>query len=84
MAKIPLRTPAEYFQHLEQVKEFISEGILVLEKGTCPLEDLPHSKDEPWPSDIIEHIFSCAECKMQFRLWVDTYHGGGEWSAIIP
>ncbi len=28
--KIPLRTVAEYFRHLEQVKKFIPEGILTV------------------------------------------------------
>lgn len=69
-------TPSEYRELARRLREGRD---LRLVRGTCPLEALDSAG--PWPADILEHEFACAECGARFRLWADTYHGRASWSA---
>lgn len=75
---IPIRFPLEYFDLLEQVRGMLGRRSLRLTAGSCDLGDL--HPDAAWPSDQVEHYFSCTGCGQGFRLLIETYHGsGGAW-----
>lgn len=76
--KITIKNPYEYFNLVEQLKEILAKGTLVLIEGNCDLSDL--KSDRPFPNDYIHHIFKCAKCNSKYQLSVETYHGsGGKW-----
>jgi len=79
---IKIINPNEYISIVEQAKNFVVGGILILLNGTCSLDEI--GKGKPWPDDIIRHMFKCTDCGRVFTLGVETYHGsGGEWSVVI-
>jgi hypothetical protein len=71
-----LRTPSQYFKLLAQLKELVREQILDLFSGP-PMEDI--QEGQPWPADVLSHVFRCTGCGQKFALAVDTYHGAGSW-----
>ena len=78
---VRIKQPHEYFDLLRQVRALLVEGTLRLESGNCALDEV--QKDKHWPSDHIEHKFSCSACDQRFRLAVETYHGsGGRWEPV--
>jgi hypothetical protein len=76
-----INEPPDYYRIIEETKSLLAKGILLLVEGNADLEKI--KPGVPWPNDFITHIFRCAACQQQFKLFVETYHGsGGTWEAI--
>ncbi|EPD53697.1 hypothetical protein HMPREF1210_00590 [Paenisporosarcina sp. HGH0030] len=76
--KIPITSPYQYFNLLNQLKAIISQGTLVLIEGNCDINDL--KSGGTWPNDNIYHTFQCEKCTRKYQLSIETYHGSnGEW-----
>ncbi|RKP46787.1 hypothetical protein D7Z26_24365 [Cohnella endophytica] len=76
--RIRIDHPYEYFNIVEQVKEILYVGTLEIIQGNCDFYSL--QKGQPWPGDVLYHIFKCTSCERKFELSVETYHGsGGVW-----
>ena len=75
---IRIEHPYEYFNLVEQIKKYITSGLLSILEGNCDFNDI--SKGNPWTDDVISHTFKCTHCIRTFELTVETYHGsGGNW-----
>ncbi|SEO40930.1 hypothetical protein [Paenibacillus sp. OV219] len=76
--RINIAHPYEYFNIVEQVKEVLKQGTLEIIKGNCDFFSL--QKGQPFPDDVLYHLFKCTSCNRKFELSVETYHGsGGAW-----
>ena len=71
--------PREYRDIAQQLMEIVRQGDFVLLKASCPLREL---FGPVWPGDLLEHIFKCARCGDEFRLFADTWHGSVEWGPV--
>ena len=69
----------EYRAIARRLMEIVGQGRFVLLKASCPLREL---FGPVWPGDLLEHIFRCAKCGDEFRLFADTWHGSVEWGPI--
>ena len=73
---IPIRYPKEYLHMVQQIREFIDGNLLELLSGSPGLDEVANGAWE----DVMHHTFRCTNCKQEFSLTVDTYHGsGGSW-----
>lgn len=71
----------QYYNIVEQIKNMLQEGILLLSEGNCNFSLIDRNK--PFPGDVLYHVFKCASCGCGFELCIETYHGsGGSWEVI--
>ena len=70
------RSPREYLQTVEYIKQLIASGDFSLVSGNCPLDEVK-DKDGQWADDIIYHLIRCETCGQEFSCCVNTYRGGG-------
>ena len=69
------RSPYEYLQCVEYIKELISDGGFDLVEGNCPLDNVKNTNG--WADDIIYHVIRCRKCGQVYSCCVNTYRGGG-------
>lgn len=69
------RSPYEYLQCVEYIKDLLSDGFELVE-GNCPLDEV-RDENGHWADDIIYHVIKCEKCGQVFSCCVNTYRGGG-------
>jgi hypothetical protein len=77
--RVEIENQADLFHRIDEIRQILRQGALVSTDGNCSLADIQPGSQ--WPGDIIEHAFRCVACEQRFELWVDTYHGHGNWHA---
>ncbi len=69
------RSPYEYLQCVEYIKDLIAEGGFELLEGNCSLDEV--KDDNGWADDIIYHAIRCKKCGQVYSCCCNTYRGGG-------
>ncbi|WML46625.1 hypothetical protein RCG23_13270 [Neobacillus sp. PS3-34] len=79
--KITIKEPYQYFNLVDQLKEILIQGNLVIINGNCDFQDVKSGK--ALPNDFIYHTFKCGRCNRKYQLAIETYHGaGGKWDIL--
>lgn len=79
---VKIEHPYEYYNLVNQIKQFIQNGVIIIIESNCDFFGI--EKGKPFPNDVPYHLFECTNCKQKFSLCVETYHGGGgSWSVEI-
>ena len=74
--RLRIPTPYEYRDIGRQLIEAVRQGVFLLIRADCPLEEI---LEPSLPGDVVSHEFECFACGRRFTLDADTYHGNVNW-----
>ena len=80
---IDIPTSGFLFRVVDDLKEFVSKGLLIEVEGTCFLSEIV--KGNPFPDDLIWIYFETISGETRYMLNCDTYRGlGGVFKKLGP
>jgi len=79
LIEIRINSPTQLRKAISIIKGNIEDGTIEninINLSNTPFSDLIAGK--PW-EDYFIYYFNCTNCRQEFELTVETYHGGGGW-----